>query len=190
MRILIRCLGYLRPYWRLSGGAYLATLCTTGLALIIPQLIRSVVDRGIDGANLRALHLSVLAILGVTLLKGCLSFLLGRWTEVASQGVAYDLRNALYRKLSALSFSYHDRTQVGQLLSRAIQDVDRIRFMTGRALLRLAEGVLLLIGATVFLALMNPSLTLLALWTMPVWPIGPCASDAAFGPSRSRSSSS
>ncbi len=110
----------------------------------------------------------MLTILGITLVKGVLSFALGRWTEIASQGVAYDLRNALYRKLSALSFSYHDRAQVGQLLSRAIQDVDRIRFLTGRALLRLAEGVLLLIGAAIFLTLMNPALALLALWTMPI----------------------
>ena len=168
LHIMIRCLGYLRPYWRLTAGSYLALLGTTGLALLVPQLVRATIDRGITGDNLRALHISVLTILGITLVKGVLNFALGRWTEIASQGVAYDLRNALYRKLSALSFSYHDRSQVGQLLSRAIQDVDRIRFMTGRALLRLAEGVLLLIGAAIFLTLMNPALALLALWTMPI----------------------
>ncbi len=168
LHILTRSLSYLRPYWRLTAGGYLALLCTSGLALIIPQLVRATVDRGIRMGDLAALRLAVLGILGVTLIKGVLSFLLGRWTEIASQGVAYDLRNALFRKLSALSFSYHDRAQVGQLLSRAIQDVDRIRFMTGRALLRLAEGTMLLVGAAIFLALMNPALTLLALWTMPV----------------------
>lgn len=168
LRILFRSLGYLRPYRRLTIAAYIALLCTSGLALLVPQLIRATVDRGIRGGDLAALRLAVLGILGVTLIKGVLAFLLGRWTEIASQGVAYDLRNALYRKLSALSFSYHDRAQVGQLLSRAIQDVDRIRFMTGRALLRLAEGLVLLIGAALFLAFMNPSLTLLSLWTMPL----------------------
>ncbi|NIV28455.1 MAG: ABC transporter ATP-binding protein, partial [Anaerolineae bacterium] len=83
---------------------------------------------------------SVLALLAVTLFKGVLSFLQGRWLEIGSQGVAYDLRNAIHHKLSALSFSYHDRAQTGQLLSRAIQDVERIRFLTGRATLRLAEA--------------------------------------------------
>ena len=123
----------------------------------------------------------MLGILGVALVKGVLSFLLGRWTEIASQGVAYDLRNALYRKLSGLSFSYHDRAQAGQLLSRAVQDVDRIRFLTGRALLRLAEGSLLLIGAAIFLVFMNPSLALLALWTMPLLAYWACASARASG---------
>lgn len=166
-KILLRCLGYLRPYWRLSGGAYFALVNISCLALIIPQLIRQTVDIGIRGGDLVALRNSVLAILGLTVVKGIMTFIMGRCTETASQGVVYDLRNALYRKFSALSFSYHDRSQVGQLLSRSIQDVERIRFLTGRAFLRLTEGVLLLIGAVVFLLIMNPLLTLLALGTMP-----------------------
>jgi ATP-binding cassette subfamily B protein len=167
-KILLRCLSYLRPYWRLAGGAYIALMNIAGLALIIPQLIRRTVDLGIRGEDLIALRNSVLAILGLMLVKGLLTFIMGRCTETASQGVVYDLRNALYRKFSVLSFSYHDRSQVGQLLSRSIQDVERIRFMTGRAFLRLTEGVLLLIGAAVFLLVMNSLLTLLALGTMPL----------------------
>jgi ATP-binding cassette subfamily B protein len=146
----------------------LLLLTITGLALIIPQLIRTSVDRGIRGQDIHALGLSVLVILGVALLKGGLTFLQGRWTEIASQGVAYDLRNRLYRKLSALSFSYHDHAQVGQLLSRSIQDVERIRFITGRAFLRLTEGSVLLVGTALVLLWMNPALALLALGTMPL----------------------
>ena len=168
LRIVGRCLSYLRGYAWLTIGAYLGLLALTGLALVIPQLIRWGVDAGMRGGDRRALELAVLAILGVTLVKGVLTYLQGRWTETASQGVAYDLRNALYRKLAALSFSYHDRAQVGQLLSRAIQDVDRVRFLTGRAILRLAEGAALLIGASIVLIAMNPGLALLALATMPL----------------------
>ncbi len=167
-RILRRALGYLRPYWRLTAIGYVTLLAVTGLTLTIPQLIRRAVDQGIRGQDQRALGLAVLAIVGLALLRGLLNFAQGRATEVASQGVAYDLRNALYRKLSALSFSYHDRAQVGQLLSRAVQDVDRIRFVTGRAFLRLAEGLVLLIGTAVVLVVMNPLLALLALSTMPL----------------------
>ena len=74
------------------------------------------------------LGIAALALLGLTLVKGVLAYWQGRWTEMASQGVAYDLRNAIHEKLSGLSFSYHDRAQTGQLLSRTVQDVERIRF--------------------------------------------------------------
>jgi ATP-binding cassette subfamily B multidrug efflux pump len=167
-QLLARCFGYLRPYGRLIARAYLTGLVNTGLALLIPQFIRWIVDQGIDKKNTSLLGWSVLALLGLTFVKGVLSFVQGRSTEVASQGVAYDLRKAIHHKLSSLSFSYHDYAQTGQLLSRAIQDVERIRFLTGRAALRLIEALTLLVGTTAVLLWMNPHLALLALATMPV----------------------
>ncbi len=167
-QILWRCLAYLRPYARLTAGAYLALLGINALALTIPQFIRWIVDRGIGGQDARLLGWSVLALLGLTVVRGGLTFVQGQWTEIASQSVAYDLRNAIHRKLASLSFSYHDRTETGQLLSRAVQDVDRIRFVTGRAFLRLTDGIVLLLGTAAMLAWMNPRLALLALSTMPL----------------------
>jgi len=94
-----------------------------------------------------------------------------RWIELQSQGVAYDLRNAIHAQLASLSFSYHDRAQTGQLLSRASQDVERLRFLTGRASLRLLEGAVLLVTTSIVLLVMNPQLGFLALLTLPllVW---------------------
>jgi len=167
-RILLRCYRYLRPYRRWAVGAYLIMLAALGLSLSIPQVVRWTVDRGIRAGNRELLAEAVLGLLGLTLVKGVLAFVQGRSTEIASQGVAYDLRNAIHQKLASLSFSYHDRAQTGQLLSRAIQDVERIRFLTGRATLRMVEGSLLLLGTLAILVAMNPSLGLLALGTMPL----------------------
>ncbi|MCX7837857.1 MAG: ABC transporter ATP-binding protein/permease [Anaerolineae bacterium] len=167
LRVLWRCAGYLRPYWKMTLGAYLALVGINALALTIPQFIRWIVDHGIGDKDTQLLLTSVLALLGLTLLKGILRFFEGRWSEQASQNVAYDLRNAIYHKLATLSFSYHDRTETGQILSRAIQDVDRVRFVTGRAFLRLTDGIVLMIGSAVMLVWMNPSLALLALATLP-----------------------
>ncbi len=167
VRILWRCFGYLKPYWRVTLGAYGTLVGINLLALAIPQFIRWIVDRGIGGGDTTLLLQSVLALLGLTLLKGILTYLQGQWTETASQNVAYDLRNEMHRKLAALSFSYHDRTETGQILSRAVQDVDRIRFVTGRAFVRLVDGIVLLLGTAVMLFAMSPHLALLALCTMP-----------------------
>jgi ATP-binding cassette, subfamily B, multidrug efflux pump len=167
LRVLRKSYAYLGRYRRQASGAYLLLLAITGLAVVIPQLVRWIVDRGIRGGEQDLLAWSVLGLLGLTLLKGILAFLQGRWTEIASQGVAYDLRNDIHEKLAGLSFSYHDRAQTGQLLSRAVQDVERIRFLTGRATLRLAEGVTLLLGTAAALAWMNPRLALLTLAFVP-----------------------
>ncbi len=114
---LWRCLGYLRPYWRRTAGAYIALLGINAISLMIPQFIRWIVDQGIRAQDTQVLLLSVLALLSLTFIKGVLTLFQGQWTETASQGVAYDLRNEMHRKLAALSFSYHDRSETGQLLS-------------------------------------------------------------------------
>jgi len=158
----------LRPYWRRVTVAWTALLCINLLNVAIPQLVRYVVDRGIRDQDSRFLGWSVLSLLGLTLVKGGLSFLQNRWVETSSQSVAYDLRNAIHQKLASLSFSYHDRTETGHLLSRAVQDVERIRFLTGRASMRMLEGAALLLGTAAALLWMNAHLALLALAAIPL----------------------
>ncbi len=166
--VLLRCYRLLRPYWRLELGSALTLVGIDAALLVTPQIIRLSVDRGIDGGDIPFLFWSALALLGVTAIKGVLSFFQGRWIEVAAQGVAYDLRNAIHRKLASLSFSYHDRAQTGQLLSRAVQDVERVRFLVGRATLRLVDGALLLVTTAIVLVVMQPRLGLLVLLTLPL----------------------
>ncbi len=149
------------------AGAYTSLLAATGISLLVPQFIRWIIDRGIDGKDMQVLVGSVVALLAITLIRGVFVFLQGRWSEIASQGVAYTLRNDIHTRLTELSFGYHDRTETGQLLSRSIQDVERIRFLTGRATLGIAAAVVLIIATTIALLLMNTTLALLSMATIP-----------------------
>jgi ATP-binding cassette subfamily B protein len=160
-------MSYLRPYWPFVLGSYLLLLINNGVSLAIPQIIRSIVDQGIRGGDIDVIQWGVLILMGLTLLRGAFTFLSGRWTEVSSQSVAYDLRNAIHAKLQSLSFSYHDQAETGQLLTRAISDVDRVRFLTGRAFLRLIEVIVLIVGISISMLLMNLRLALLTLTIVP-----------------------
>ena len=166
-RVLLRCMGYLRPYWRHVVGSYLILLINNGITLSVPLIVRSIVDEGIAGGASDLIWRGVLSILGLTLISGLFTFLSGRWTEVASQSVAYDLRNAIHNKLQSLSFSYHDRSETGQLLARSVGDVDRIRFLTGRAFLRMVTVTVLIVSIAISMFVMNWRLALLTLATIP-----------------------
>jgi ATP-binding cassette subfamily B protein len=173
-RLLLRCFGYLRPHWRLTAGAYFMMVLIDALNMLSPQLISWAIDNGIRPASelgsrqTTLLILAVGALLALVVVKGIFTYFEGLWTEVASQNVAYDLRNELQRKITQLSFSFHDRAEAGDLLSRAIQDVERIRFLTGRATFRIIEGSLLMLITAVVLLIMNPRLSLLAIVAMPL----------------------
>jgi ATP-binding cassette, subfamily B, multidrug efflux pump len=167
-RTLFRCYRALAPYWPLAAGGYLAMLLGDLLALANPQLIRLIMDRGIGQRDFRLLTLLAGALLALSAVRGLMTFVQGRWLEKASQGVAYDLRNAIHAKLASLSFAFHDQAETGQLLSRSIQDVDRVRFLTGRATLRLVESVVMAAATAVALVAMSPRLALLSLCSIPI----------------------
>ena len=171
MRILWRILTWVKPYWFRQLLAYVTLLAINGLQLYMPMIIRRIVDQGIGQRNFQLLATLSLTLIAIDLGRGVLNFGQGYLTEWVSQYVAYDFRNAIYRKLQHLSFSYHDRAQTGQLLSRATSDVDRIRFLTGRGLLRLVDSGVLFFGTAIVLMRMNPQLALLSLFTIPwlVW---------------------
>ena len=165
---LWRSLILLGKYRNMAVGAYVLALVVNGLAVLIPQAIRWIIDAGIIQQNIELLLSSLLGLMALTVIKGLVDYVLGRWTEVVSQGVAYDIRNAIYDKLSSLSFAYHDRAQTGQLLARSISDVERIRFLTGRAVLRLFQSSTLMLLTFAALTLMNAQLALLSMLLMPL----------------------
>ena len=167
-QVLRRTYTYLRPYWKQTVGAYASLLLMLAVNSLIPQFTRWIIDRGIIGKQVNVLTWSVIALLGMTLLKGVLNYFQGFFTETASQNVAFDLRNELQRKLTRLSFSFHDQSETGELLSRAVQDVERVRFLTGRATLRILEASLMLVITAIILLTMDLKLGLLVLLTMPL----------------------
>lgn len=146
---------------------YLCLMLVLALNAIIPQLIRWIIDSGIENQRLDVLSWSVLLLLGLTLFKGLFNYLMGVWSETASQNVAYDIRKELQVKLTQLSFAFHDKAETGELLSRAIQDVERLRFLTGRATLRIIDGIMVLVLTAVILLSMNFRLAIIVLLLMP-----------------------
>ncbi|MEW6232545.1 MAG: ABC transporter ATP-binding protein [Chloroflexota bacterium] len=164
---LWRALGYLRKYWPAASGAYLCLLLVTLSNLAMPTLVRIIIDQGIGGADRALIEWGALGMVALAALRAIFSFLQGYLSEVASQGVAFDLRNALYARIQSLSFSYHDRAQTGQLMTRATSDVEVVRLFAGMGLLNLLNVVALVAGTTVILFAMNWRLAALSLATFP-----------------------
>jgi ATP-binding cassette subfamily B protein len=172
VRLVCRALACLRPYTRLVAGAYAAVLASTATALWMPIVIRGIVDDGIGRADTQVVLSGCGLLLGLAVVQGLATFVTGRLTETASQNVAFDLRNRFHEKLQSLSFSFHDQAETGQLLARSVGDVDRIRFLTGRAFLHLVQMTALSIGVPVAMVVVERRLGLVALCVVPLFIIG------------------
>ncbi len=106
MRYLLRLLGYLKPYWGRAVIAYCCLLTVTALNLVVPWLIKQVLDVGLADPTGRVLVMAALAVIGVTAGKTIFAFGQQYLMEWLSQRVAYDVRNDLYDHLQRLSLSW------------------------------------------------------------------------------------
>jgi ATP-binding cassette, subfamily B, multidrug efflux pump len=143
-------------------------LLVSGANLATPVLIGRAIDEGIGPRRLGVIFAVVGYLVGLALTRGLFTFLQGYLAERASQGVAYDLRDALFERIERLSFSYYDRVQTGQLVTRLTSDVEQIRTFAGSGVVQLANAVVMLIGATVLLLYLDWQLALVALAIVPV----------------------
>ena len=149
-------------------GAYGAMLLHTGVLVAIPQFVRGIVDRGIAAGDRQVLVTSIIALLTLSLARAVFAFFQNRLAENAAQRVATDLRTELFDRLGILASSYLERMETGQLIQRVVQDVERIRFMVGKIILRIVDGVVLSVGTLVLMVAMSPWLALLSLVPIPL----------------------
>jgi ATP-binding cassette subfamily B protein len=143
-------------------------LLVSGANLATPLLIGRAIDEGIGPRQLEVIFVVVGWLVGLALARALFTFLQGYLAERASQGVAYDLRDALFERIERLSFSYYDRVQTGQLVTRLTSDVEQIRTFAGSGVVQLANAVVMLIGTTVVLLYLDWQLALVALAIVPI----------------------
>jgi ATP-binding cassette, subfamily B, multidrug efflux pump len=163
-------------------GTYALMLLINAGNIWMPVIIRDILDSGIRPGVREQIVRGAILLVGVALVKGLCTYTQGVWTETASQGVAYDLRNRFHEKLQALSFSFHDESDTGQLLARSVQDVDRIRFLTGRAFLNLIQISVQILGVSVAMFVINPRLALMTYTIMPFLFVGAIRFGTQFRP--------
>lgn len=165
---LIRSLKFMRSYRLVAAAAVLSVLAASGADLIAPQVLRDVIDTGIGGRNMTVVTRGALGLIAIAVAGALASFAQGYLSARASHGSAYEMRNEIFGKLQRLSFSYHDRAQTGQLITRVTSDVDLVRDFVGGGLVQAVSAVLLLFGAVGLLFSMNWRLALVSVTVVPL----------------------
>jgi ATP-binding cassette subfamily B multidrug efflux pump len=166
MKHLLRIRIFLKPYFWQILLTLLMLLILTGLSLVVPRIIRSVIDEGLTRGETRFLLRSALLLLGLGLVSALLNLGNRYWSEWIAARVGYDLRNRMYDHIQYLPFTYHDHAQSGQLISRCIEDVRSIERFAGGAVTDLIRFILLAIGIISIMLTDNTKLAIISLLPM------------------------
>ena len=155
-----RLIDYLWRYWRryLVGG--LCLIGTTSLLMLVPWWVRAAIDvieRGDPESELGTYVLLIaVAAAGGGLLRGISRSIIFN----AGRNVEYDLRNDLFAHLEKLPLGYYQAQKTGDLMSRAVNDINAVRMLLGPGFLNLVNTPLYFVYAAIFMFAMNWRLTL------------------------------
>src|SRR6266700_5283313 len=166
--IFIRIIGLLRPHWVPTLGTVISMGLSTGFALIVPWLLAWVIDTGLQHGQFSSLLLATAAILGSSSLRGLFAYGQGYLSQAVSNLVAYDLRNSLYDHLQTLSFSFHDESETGQLMSRLTVDIEAVRNFIPLGLLRALLAFVYFVAITIILFRLDRYLALVTMICVPI----------------------
>jgi len=138
-------------------------VCTLTLPYITRLVIDDVIQKG-ERDKLAPLILWTLLIIG---LRFVFNYCRRIWAGRISLGVEYDLRDAVFAHIQRLSFAFFDRMPIGQLMSRATNDLQVVRFFLGYGIVFMFMNTVQLILITVVLFWINAGLAAVALLVGP-----------------------
>lgn len=157
-----RLMTYLLKYKLWVITALIGIIGSNTLAVIVPYILRGVVDIGIAEKNVQYMLNAGLLVVGLGIVRGLSAFLGRFFGERLSHFVSYDIRNEIYEKVQRQSFSYHDNSQVGTIITRAISDVNEIQRYFAFGLMDGLNVVFLLFGVVAIMIATNPLLALIS----------------------------
>ena len=159
--------GFLRKYrFKLLGGLILTTFISV-LAIVNPYVSGMIVDDVIQGGQYDLLWKLVLILLLVTLVRGALRFFYQVIFEVCSQGVLYDMRDVVYRRLLTEDFAFYSKKKTGDLMSRQTGEMEAIRHFVAYIIYQVYENILLFCFALFMIFTVNVKLALCMLIVLP-----------------------
>ncbi len=166
--VVVRLTGYLKPFWPYLTLILILVVINAISFAAGPFLIGKAIDQFISVGDRSGLAGTMLLLLGVYLLglvtMGGQFYLMG-WV---GQNVLAHIRDEIFAKIQALSLSYFDRHDVGDLMSRLTNDVDVLNQLLSNGLVQMLGGIFQMVAIVVAMVALSWQLALISFSVIPV----------------------
>ncbi|MCX7923476.1 MAG: ABC transporter ATP-binding protein/permease [Clostridia bacterium] len=163
-----RLLKYMKKYTWCYIIAMVAMITGIVMDMFSPYIIKRIVDDVIIGKKMALLESALLCLGGITLGRAVLGYIKEYMFDYSSSKVIVKLRKDLFDHIQKLSFSFFDRNNTGELMSRIKEDTENILHALAFGVMLLTEQGIYFIIASVLLFTLNWKLALVSLITMPL----------------------
>ncbi len=159
---------YLHPKKLMFFLVQFAHIIVAVLTLIPPLIIREIIDEAIPRGIMEQIIFLVLLALGVYALEAGIRGFKAYYGHVVAQEITRDMRNDLYSHYQRLNLGFHDNKKTGELMSRVVDDLNRMQEFVHHGPEALVGSLALLVGTVGVMFFLSVRLTLVSLIFVPV----------------------
>lgn len=170
-----RLLGYLKPYRMNLIIVFIFAILSTLFTIVSPKILgeaTTLIFKGVMSperhVDYEAVGTIVIWLIALYLLSSIFSFVQQYIMSSVAQNTVYDMRKQLKEKMDRLPLNYYDQRNNGDLLSRAVNDMDNIANTLQQSLTTAITSIVTIIGITIMMFTINFNLTLIVLLTVPL----------------------
>lgn len=160
---------YIKKYQGKMILSLIISMAAAVFGLIGPLLTQRALDVTIPEKDIKELMLLGLGLLGFNIAATALGNIRGRIMTVVGQNIIFDIREDLFAHLQKLPFTYYDDRPHGKILIRVINYVNSVSDMLSNGIINFVMEILNMIFILVFMLIVSPKLTLVALSGLPIF---------------------
>ena len=176
MCVIRRYLEFVKPYKWLIFGTIIVGILKFGIPLLIPLLIKYVIDDVINNGALsmsdkysRLLFAMGIAAFIFIIVRPPIEFLRQYMAQWTSNKILYDIRKKLYSHLQALSARFYANNKAGEVISRVINDVEQTKDFIMTGLMNIWLDCITIIIALSVMFFLDVKLTVAAIVILPFY---------------------
>lgn len=161
---------YCKPYRFILLFIFILSTISVLLTLLTPVLFGQAIDLliGMNKVNMNALFIKLLVITIVIVLTALVQWLLGQLTNKITYNITNILRNNVFEKIHLLPLKYLDGHPRGDIINRAINDIDLIGTGLLQSFTSLFTGIATIIGTILIMCLINLSIAIVVIVLTPL----------------------
>lgn len=166
--LLRRIFSFAAPYKRSFYISMILTVILAAISPLRPYLIQVTVDKYIASQLVQMLILVTIVQIGLLLLETVVRFFFSYLTNWLGQSVVKDLRVTVYKKIVHLNLAFFDKTPIGTLTTRTINDIEAINDVFSEGIISIVADLLMIIAILTVMFMEDWRLTLISLSPFPI----------------------
>ena len=166
-KLFTRLVRYVNPYKLNFLFVSFAAVLISFFSIFNQYLLKIAVDDFITPKDYKGLVTIISIMLGVLLFQVTFQFLFVFFTNLLGQKVVFDIRTKLFSKIISFKMSYYNKSSVGRLVTRTVNDMETIASIFSQGLFMIVADLILMFSVLSVMLILSLKLSLIIFLVLP-----------------------